>query len=125
MEEASHKQSAISFLHLASSGKARQAFETYVCQDFRHHNPYFRGDRESLIAAMTENATKFPNKLFEVHHALEDRDLVAVHSRVRLNPGEPGMAVVHIFRFDANRIAELWDVGQPVPGESPNANGMF
>jgi predicted SnoaL-like aldol condensation-catalyzing enzyme len=74
---------------------------------------------------MTENATKFPNKVFAVHHALEDRDLVAVHSRVRLRPDEPGMAVVHIFRFDANRIAEIWDVGQPVPGESPNANGMF
>jgi len=125
MEEVSRKQSAISFLHLASSGKAREAFEAFVSEDFRHHNPYFRGDRESLMAAMTENATKFPNKVFAVHHALEDRDLVAVHSRVRLKPDEPGMAVVHIFRFDANRIAEIWDVGQPVPGESPNANGMF
>lgn len=77
------------------------------------------------MAAMTENAKKFPHKIFDVQHALEDRNLVAVDSRVRLKPEEPGMAVVHIFRFDENRIAEMWDVGQPVLGESPNANGMF
>ena len=32
-------------------------------------------------------------------------------------------------RFDilleGDRIAELWDVGQEVPAETPNANGMF
>ncbi|HEX6803954.1 MAG TPA: hypothetical protein VF133_09775 [Terriglobales bacterium] len=56
MKAASHKQSAISFLQLASSGKARQAFDTYASGD---------------------------------------------------------------------RIAELWDIGQPVPSESGNANGMF
>jgi hypothetical protein len=25
----------------------------------------------------------------------------------------------------SNRIAELWDVAQPVPEHSPNENGMF
>ena len=56
VKAASHKQSAISFLQLASSGKARQAFDTYASGD---------------------------------------------------------------------RIAELGDIGQPVPSESGNANGMF
>ncbi len=60
-----------------------------------------------------------------MQRALEDGDLVAVHSRVRLKPGEPGIAIVHIFRFEGDLVAELWDVGQPVPSDSPNANGMF
>ena len=32
---------------------------------------------------------------------------------------------VNIFRFENGRIAELWDVGQPMPEESPNQYGMF
>ena len=46
-------------------------------------------------------------------------------ARVRMKPEDAGIAVVHIFRFERGRIAELWDIGQPVPKESPNANGMF
>jgi hypothetical protein len=30
-----------------------------------------------------------------------------------------------VFRFEGDRIAELWDVGQPVSAESVNANGIF
>jgi predicted SnoaL-like aldol condensation-catalyzing enzyme len=50
---------------------------------------------------------------------------VAVHSRVRPGPGESGAAVVHIFKFHGDRIVEFWDMGQPVPENSPNENGMF
>ena len=35
------------------------------------------------------------------------------------------MAVVHIFRFEGGRIAELWDLGMPIPEDSVNENGMF
>ncbi len=113
------------FLRLASSGKVREAFQKYVGPGFRHHNPYFQGDSESLIVAMEENAIKNPNKIFEMKRALQDGDMVAVHSRVQQNPNDAGAAVIHIFRFDGNFISELWDVGQPVPEDSPNQNGMF
>jgi predicted SnoaL-like aldol condensation-catalyzing enzyme len=32
--------------------------------------------------------------------------------------------LVHIFRFDGGLIAELWDIGQPVPEDSPNERGL-
>jgi len=32
---------------------------------------------------------------------------------------------VHLFRFEGDHIVELWDIGQPVPAESVNTNGMF
>ena len=122
---ASHKEVTQSFLRAAASGKVREAFQKHVAPNFRHHNPYFRGDAESLMKGMEENAAKNPNKVLEVQRALEDGDLVAVHSRVRMKPGEPGLALVHIFKFQGDRIVELWDVGQPVPENSPNENGMF
>jgi predicted SnoaL-like aldol condensation-catalyzing enzyme len=121
----SRKEAAISFLELASAGRAREAFSAYAAPGFVHHNPYFRGDADSLRAAMEENAAQNPDKVFEVQRALEDGDLVAVHSRVRLRPGDRGIALVHLFRFEGDRIAEAWDVGQAVPESSPNANGMF
>jgi predicted SnoaL-like aldol condensation-catalyzing enzyme len=124
-DRSDNKKRAVSFLRLASSGKVRQAFDEFVGKGFRHHNPYFKGDAGALMTGMEENAAKFPNKIFEVQRALEDGDLVAVHSRVRLQPDQLGVAVVHIFRFENHRIVEAWDVGQPVPDASPNENGMF
>ena len=122
---ADHKQSAIDFLQLAASGKVREAFRKHVGPNFRHHNPYFRGDADSLMAAMETASSENPNKMLEVQRALQDGTLVSVHSRVRQNPKDRGGAVVHIFRFENDRIAELWDVGMGGPEESPNENGMF
>ena len=119
------KQAALEFLRLASSGKVREAYQLYIADDFRHHNAYFKGDRQSLMTAMEQNATKNPNQIFEIHRALQDGEFVAVHSHVRQKPGDPGAAVVHIFRFKDNRVVEFWDVGQPVPTDKINENGMF
>jgi predicted SnoaL-like aldol condensation-catalyzing enzyme len=77
------KEAAMDFLRLASSGKVHEAFQLYIGQDFKHHNPYFKGDRRSLMTAMEENAQKNPDKIFDVKRALQDSDLVAVHSHVR------------------------------------------
>jgi len=120
-----NKERAISFLRLASSGNVREAYETYIHLDFRHHNPYFPGDRASLLTGMEEGAAKFPHKEFEALRALEDRDLVAVHGRVRLTSSSPWIALIHIFRFQDNQIIEEWEAGQEVPKDSPNENGVF
>jgi predicted SnoaL-like aldol condensation-catalyzing enzyme len=119
------KERAISFLRLASSGNVREAYQTYVHPDFRHHNPYFPGDRAALLAGMEENAATFPQKEFEAVRALEDGDLVAVHGRVRLTPSSPWIALIHIFRFEGNQIIEEWEASQEVPKDSPNQNGVF
>jgi predicted SnoaL-like aldol condensation-catalyzing enzyme len=119
------KDSALDFLRLAASGAEGTAFERHVAAEFRHHNPAFAGDAESLMRAMQENSLKNPDKILEVRHAVEEGDLVAVHSLVRMRPGDPGIAVVHLFRFENGRIAELWDIAQPVPEKSPNQHGMF
>jgi predicted SnoaL-like aldol condensation-catalyzing enzyme len=71
------------------------------------------------------NATKNPDKILEIQRALQEGDLGAVYSRIRRKPDDLGAAVVHIFRFQDNRIAELWDIGQQAPENSPNEYGMF
>ena len=115
---------ATSFLKLAASGKLDEAY-TKVSPNFRHHNPYFKGDAESLKAGMAQAHAKFPNTTLVVQHVLGDSELVAVHSRVRHSADTPEIAVVHIFRFEGEQIAERWDVATEAPQESPNENGMF
>jgi predicted SnoaL-like aldol condensation-catalyzing enzyme len=118
-------ETALSFLKLAASGSVREAYERYVAKEFRHHNPYFRGDRESLMKAMEDNAAINPNKTLEIKFSVEDGDRVVTYSQVRQKPGDRGAVVVHIFRFEKGQIAEMWDVGQEIPKDSPNENGMF
>ncbi len=119
------KDRAIAFLTLVAEGDVRNAYAQYAAPDFRHHNPYYKGDAASLMHGMEDHAAEFPAMTIDVMRALEDGDLVAVHSRVRLTPEGPNVALVHIFRFRGDAIVELWDVTQPVPENCPNKNGMF
>jgi len=125
MTQQSHKEAAISFLRLVAAGKVREAFDAHAGPDFRHHNPEFRGDANSIAAGMEASAAQHPNMVLDVRHVFEEGDRVAVHSRVRLVPEGPDIAVVHIFRFAHDRVVELWDIAQQAPADSPNENGMF
>jgi predicted SnoaL-like aldol condensation-catalyzing enzyme len=122
----SRKESAIEFLTLASSGRLDDAYARFIAPEFVHHNPYFKGDRESLKSAMAEAHRTSPNKSFDVKHAFEDGDFVITHALVvRGNPSDPDVAVVHIFRFKGDKVVELWDLGQLLSKDSPNENGPF
>ena len=120
-----NKENAVSFLKMAASGNVSEAYSKFVGVDFRHHNAFFEGTAQALQAGMEENARQNPTKVFEVKRVIAEGDLVVTHSHVRQKPGDLGAAVVHIFRFENGKIVELWDLGQPIPAESINKNGMF
>ena len=117
------KDNAVAFLELASAGKVREAFEKYIHPNFIHHLVFVKGDRESFLKAMEDNAREFPDKTYETLHALEDGDLVTVHGKVTLNPKIYG--VIHIFRFEQDKIIESWEASQEALDDSPNENGLF
>lgn len=119
------KDIATEFLRLAASGHIDEAYDKYVHPDFFHHNPYFPGDRESLKQGMADSHKEMPNKEYRTVRAMEDGELVAVHGRIKLTPEMPEFALVHIFRFEGDKIIEEWEAGQEVPGDMPNGNGMF
>ena len=125
MTPMTNKDAAVGFLQMTAAGQVEQAFERFAGPQFRHHNPHFPGDAESIKAGMLENAARFPDMLFEVQRAIADGPLVAVHSRARLQPGTPDIAIAHILRFEDDRIAEMWDIGQAQPDPMPNEHGMF
>ncbi len=119
------KEAALSFLRMVIERDIEAAYEKYIHPDFRHHNPYFQGDQETLLTAMMESHAHCPDMKLEIQRALVDGDLVAVHSRIGPGKTRPEMAVVHIFRFEGPYIVEFWDISQEIPEDSPNEYGAF
>lgn len=113
------------FLSMCASGQVREAYGLCVADDFRHHNAYFPSDRESLLLGMEQSARVEPGKSFVVKQIIESGDRLAVLSHLRREQVDMDIAVVHILRFEGGRIVEMWDVGQVIPKDSPNALGMF
>ncbi len=66
-----------------------------------------------------------PDARQTIHRAFVDGDHVIVHVHVERWPGDPGLAVVDIFRCEDGAIVEHWDVIQEVPAHPVNPNGMF
>jgi predicted SnoaL-like aldol condensation-catalyzing enzyme len=116
---------ATDFLRQCCDGRVAEAYDQHVAQDFRHHNAWFRGDAAALRAGMAQNAAQFPGKSIRFVRTVEDGADVAVFSHVHHVPGDRGFGVAHFFRFEGERIAELWDIAQEVPEQVVNENGMF
>jgi predicted SnoaL-like aldol condensation-catalyzing enzyme len=72
----SNKDAALAFLQLAASGKAREAYSELVDARFRHHNPFFEGSAEALMAGMEENARQNPSQVLEVKCVVAEGEFV-------------------------------------------------
>ena len=118
------KTLAADFLQFARAGD-RAAAERLVKPGARHHSPYFAAGMPALLDAIVEAAKSAPDREVDVKRVLSDGDYVVIHSHIRHRKGDLGHAVVHIFRFEGDQIAEMWDLGQEVPAENPNSDGMF
>jgi len=125
VDERSRKEVAVQFLEFVVAGRIDEAYERYVDMAGKHHNPHSPTGFPALKRAMSENHAQFSEKRIHIKHIIAESDLVAAHSEVVLAPGDKQIAVVHIFRFEAYRIVEMWDIGQPMPFNSPNQDGMF
>ncbi len=105
--------------------KVKEAFEAWVREDYIQHNPVAPDGRQAAIDALSGWLGTQPEFRYHVKRIIAEGDLVAVHMHAQPKPEERGFAVVDIFRVEDCKIAEHWDVLQPVPESSANDNGMF
>ena len=92
-----------------------------VSGPYIQHNPQFPDGLDAIMGYIKQ-AGRIP---CEVKRTAIDGDLAFVHVHY-LDWGGREFAAVDIFRFDAGgKIVEHWDVLQPMPATSKNANTMF
>jgi predicted SnoaL-like aldol condensation-catalyzing enzyme len=104
--------------------RVREAFEYLVADTYRQHNPTIPDGPAAAIEALTPKFDGSPDARFDVQRILVDGDLAMVHVRAS-GPGRPDAAVADIYRFEAGRIVEHWDVLQPVPERPVHDHPMF
>ena len=104
--------------------RVRDAFEYLVADTYRQHNPTIPDGPAAAIEALTPKFDGSPDARFAVQRILVDGDLAMVHVRAS-GPGRPDAAVADIYRFEAGRIVEHWDVLQPVPERPVHDHPMF
>ncbi len=124
-----NRANVLAFYDLATNqSQPRSAVEKYVGASYTQHNPEVADGKEAFIAYFEKQAKDFPGKKFEFKRTIAEGNFVVVHTR-SVFPGSwvrPDWAGIDIFRLDEQgKIVEHWDVLQPIPSRSANANSMF
>ncbi len=105
--------------------KPTKAVTQYIGPNYRQHNPDAKDGPQGVIAYASEYIKANPELRLDFKRVIAEGDLVAVHSYLKTNPSDQGVAVVDIFRVENGKLVEHWDVMQMLPKEYANQNGMF
>jgi predicted SnoaL-like aldol condensation-catalyzing enzyme len=101
------------------------AVDRFISPTYIQHNQMAEPGREGLKRFLDMIRGQTPDAVHDVKRAFVDGDHVTVHYHVRRWPGDPGWAVMDIFRLENGMIAEHWDVMQDVTQGGPNPLGPF
>lgn len=124
-QESANKKMVLTFYQRFFGDKDITAADEYIAPSYIQHNPFAATGRDALKKFFTPFFANpaIPKTKIDVRHVAADGDLVWLHIRSKTTGSE--RAVVDIFRIENGKIAEHWDVVQPVPATSANDNTMF
>src|SRR6202049_1389577 len=122
-----NKDIAVAFYKMAVfEGRIEDAFRLYAGTPYRQHNPLIEDGIEGLKKFFAWVLSNHPDARGEIKRVFADGDHVILHSHWHgLSDNPRGEAVVDIFRLEGGKVVEHWDVIQPIPETSANANTMF
>ena len=123
-EKANHDLVIAMYMHVLIAMNPDKV-DTYLSPDYIQHTSLAAPGLDALKAFLAKVRVESPDAVQTIHRSMVDGDLVMVHVHVVRWPGDPGLAVVDIFRCADGMIVEHWDVLQEVPVDSRNSNGMF
>jgi len=99
--------------------------DRFFAPDYIQHSPMAASGAQGLKDFLDWARARSPDAEHRIKRLFVDGDYVIAHVHVIIKPGDRGNAVVDIFRLAGGKIAEHWDVGQEVPVQAGNDNGMF
>jgi predicted SnoaL-like aldol condensation-catalyzing enzyme len=122
-----NKEIAVAFYKKALfEGRVEDAFRLYAGAPYRQHNPLIEDGMEGVKKFVAWVMANHSDARCEIKRVFADGDHVILHSHWHgLSDNPRGEAVVDIFRLEGGKAVEHWDVIQPIPETSANANTMF
>jgi predicted SnoaL-like aldol condensation-catalyzing enzyme len=102
-----------------------EAAAKFMAPQYIQHNPGAPDGAQTFVTFFESYFQTHPTAHVQIKRVLADGDLVAVHAHWSRDDNDRGSAVVDILRIENGKIAEHWDVVQPVPEQSLNSNTMF
>ena len=122
MDRDSTKQLVLDFYELFVNERDFDAAAKYLGDPYVQHRADIRSDPDSLRAFNAEMKTRLPLLHADVRRVFVDGDFVILHVHVIPEPGALGSAHVDIFRVEAGKIVEHWDVDEPIPEQRAHDN---
>lgn len=123
--EETNKKIVLEFMEVVLNGRNADAAPKYVVDNFIQHNPRLPDGVAALQGFVRMLQQSAPQARSTVKRAVAEGDLVVLHSLNQRNPEDRGMAQVEIYRLENGKIAEHWDVFQPIQEFAVNSNGML
>ena len=102
-----------------------EAVRRYLGSYYRQHNPQAPDGAEAFTQFVGSFVGQFPQLNINIKRMIAEDNFVVLHSLLKVSPEDRGTAVVDIFRLEAGKIVEHWDVLQPMPETAANDNTMF
>lgn len=124
-QEEKNRALVIEFYTKVLSERRVDLAPVYMREDYIQHNPLAANGREAFMGFFRYLFDRYPQSEHRIVRTATDGDLVYLHVHAKNDPSDRGRAVVDILRVQDGKIAEHWDVVQPVPEGSANPNSMF
>ena len=99
--------------------------DRYISAEYVQHSSLAPPGRDALKQFLDFIRKQSPQAQTSIKRAFVDGDHVICHVHVVRHPGDPGLAVVDIFRVAGNMIVEHWDVLMDVPARPVNPLPIF
>jgi predicted SnoaL-like aldol condensation-catalyzing enzyme len=99
--------------------------DRYIAPDYIQHSSLAPPGRQALKDFLDFIRGQSPDAQTHIRRSFVDGDHVICHTHVIRHPGDPGLAVVDIFRVAGGMLVEHWDVLMEVPAQPVNPLPMF
>lgn len=99
--------------------------DRYISPDYVQHSSLAPPGRDALKQFLDFIRGQSPDAETHIKRSFVDGNHVICHTHVIRHKGDPGLAVVDIFRVEGELIVEHWDVLMEVPAQPVNPLPMF
>jgi predicted SnoaL-like aldol condensation-catalyzing enzyme len=99
--------------------------DRYISPQYVQHSSLAPPGRDALKEFLDVIRRQSPQAETHIKRSFVDGNHVICHTHVIRQPGDPGLAVVDIFRVDGGMIVEHWDVLMEVPAFPVNPLPLF